>query len=126
LNVDGEMCVVENKEDNEDHEDEQKQGEQQQKQQCEKVMQQQEEDKDIIDEIYDLEYKENIQSEKSIVIEMNDELEVMGVSKCESIYHTRKCRSKMKMIKTLISCGNFNDQCDVLKSFLMDPQLEEH
>lgn len=57
---------------------------------------------------------------------MNDEIEVMGVSKCESIYCTRKCCSKMKMIKTLISCGNFNDQCDVLKSFLMDPQLEEH
>ena len=57
---------------------------------------------------------------------MNDELEETGVSKCESIYHTRKWRSKMKMIKTLISCGNFNDQCDVLKSFLMDPQLEEH
>ena len=57
---------------------------------------------------------------------MNDELEETGVSKCESIYRTRKCRSKMKMIKTLISCGNFNDQCDVLESFLMDSQLEEH
>lgn len=64
FNVDGEMCVVENKEDSEDHEDEQKQGEQHQKQQCEKVMLQQEEDKDIIDEIYDLEDKENIQIEK--------------------------------------------------------------
>ena len=127
LNVGGEMCVVENKEDSEDHEDEQKQGEQQQKQQCEQVMQQQEEEKDIIDEIYDLEDKENTESgKKNIVIEMNDELEETGVSKCESIYRTRKWRSKMKMIKTLISCGNFNDQCDVLESFLMDSQLEEH
>ena len=113
MNVGGEMCVVENKEDSEDHEDEQKQGEQQQKQQCEKVMQQQEEEKDIIDEIYDLEDKENTESgKKNIVIEMNDELEETGVSKNESIYCTRKWRSKMKMIKTLISCGNLNDQCD--------------
>ena len=90
-------------------------------------MQQQEEEKDIIDEIYDLEDKENAEIEKkNIVIEMNDELEETGVSKCESIYRTRKWCSKMKMIKTLISCGSFNDQCDVLESFLMDSQLEEH
>ena len=97
-------------------------------QQHEEEKQQQEEDKDMhIDEINDSEDEELIEIEgEQIEIERNEEIEGNNVSTCESINRFKKCCTKVKMMKTLFSCGNFHDQCGVLESFLMDPKLKEH
>ena len=118
------MCFVEKKDKSKEQEVEQQQIEQQQQQE----KQQQEEDKHTsVERLDDQEDEEVIVFEgENIEMERDEEIECMGITTSESRGCYKKSRTKAKMIKTLLSGGNFEDQCGILKSFLMDSQLKEH
>ena len=54
----------------------------------------------------------------------NEECDVNNIYEGTSC-HMKKCGKKL-LIQTLISSGNFDDQCYLLKSFLSSPELKEH
>jgi len=55
----------------------------------------------------------------------NEECDVNDINEGTS-YRKKKFRKKTILIQTLISAGNFEKQCDLLKSFLSSPELKEH
>ena len=55
----------------------------------------------------------------------NEECDVNDINE-EKSSRLKKFRKKTILIQTLISVGNFEKQCDLLKSFLSSPELKEH